>query len=293
MFKRLILATDLSAASNAVIESMGGLKTLGSEECLLVLALPQESDELIVEFRRDIIDQRLQAQKELLEKLGYQTETRIVTGSGKRELNRIAVEEDYALIVAGAEEHSLTSEIFSSSLAYDIVHHAEKPLLILRLEKDPDTGFAAAGEISAENEQPVLFATDFSANSETAFEYLESLVACGFKNIILYHVLDKGKIEPYLEDMLEDFQKEDLERLESMKRMLAEKGHANIEILLHYGRPAMDIVQLAEERRPQLILMGSQGRGFIRELYLGSVSHHVARRASTSVLLIPARREEA
>lgn len=292
MFKRFILATDLSGASNAVIEGLGGLKTLGAVECLLVLALPQNSDELIVEYRRDIIDQRLQAQKERLEKLGYRTETRIVTGPGKRELNRIAVEEDYALIVAGAEKHTLVSEIFSSTLAYDVMHLAEKPLLILRLEKDPEKGFSAAEAISAENEQPVLFATDFSENAETAFEYVEGMVARGFKNIILYHVLDKGKIEPYLEDMLEDFSKEDLERLESMKRMLAEKGDAHIEILLHYGHPAMDIVQLAEERRAQLILMGSQGGGFIRQLYLGSVSHNVARQAPASVLIIPAKREE-
>lgn len=50
MFKRFILATDLSGASIAVIESLGGLKTLGAEECLLVLALSQDSDELIVEY---------------------------------------------------------------------------------------------------------------------------------------------------------------------------------------------------------------------------------------------------
>lgn len=293
MFKRFILATDLSGASNALAESLGGLKTLGAEECLLVLALPQDSDELIVEYRRDIIDQRLLAQKERLEKLGYRTETRIVTGPAKRELNRIAVEENYALIVAGAEKHTLVSEIFSSTLAYDVMHLAEKPLLILRLEKDPGKGFSAAGAISAENKQPVLFATDFSENAEAAFEYLEGMVARGFKNIILYHVLDKGRIEPYLEDMLEEFSKEDMERLESMRHMLAEKGNAHIEILQQYGRPAMDIVKLAEERHVQLILMGSQGSGFIRQLYLGSVSHNVARQATASVLLIPAKREEA
>lgn len=292
MFKRFILATDLSGASNALAESLGGLKSLGAEECLLVLALPQETDELIVEFRRDVIDQRLQAQKEMLEKLGYRTETRIVMGPVRRELNRIALEEDYDLIVTGAEKHSLTTEILSGSLAYDIVHHAEKPLLIVRLAEDPETGFEAVLPIGVESESPVLYATDFSGNSETAFETLEGMVTRGFKNIILYHVLDKSKIEPYLEDMLADFTKENLERLESMKRILAEKGDVHIEILLHYGHPSQDIVKLAEERHVQLILMGSQGSGFIRELYLGSVSHNVARHAQASVLLIPAKREE-
>jgi nucleotide-binding universal stress UspA family protein len=293
MFKRFILATDLSGASNALAESLGGLKTLGAEACLLVLALPQETDEMIVEFRRDVIDKRLQAQKEMLEKLGYRTEIRIVMGAVRRELNRIAVEEGYALIVAGAEKHSLTTEILSGRLAYDIVHHAEKPLLIVRLAEDPETGFEAVSPLGAAYEDPILFATDFSENSGIAFEYLEGMVVKGFRNILLWHIQDKRKIEPYLEDMLEDFQKEDLERLEELKRRLAGHGNARIEIMMKYGNPALEIVKLAEERRPQLILMGSQGSGFIRELYLGSVSHNVARQAPANVLLIPARREEA
>jgi hypothetical protein len=37
-------------------------------------------------------------------------------------------------------------------------------------------------------------------------------------------------------------------------------------------------------------LMGSQGRGYIREIFLGSVSHNIARYAGVSVLLISAIR---
>ena len=37
-----------------------------------------------------------------------------------------------------------------------------------------------------------------------------------------------------------------------------------------------------------LTVMGSQGRGHLGELFLGSVSHNVARHAPVPVLLIPA-----
>jgi len=37
-------------------------------------------------------------------------------------------------------------------------------------------------------------------------------------------------------------------------------------------------------------VMGSQGRGFVSESFLGSVSHQVARRSPAPVLLIPAKR---
>jgi len=37
-------------------------------------------------------------------------------------------------------------------------------------------------------------------------------------------------------------------------------------------------------------VMGSQGRGFIGEVFLGSVSHQVVRRAPVPVLLVPTLR---
>ena len=44
------------------------------------------------------------------------------------------------------------------------------------------------------------------------------------------------------------------------------------------------------EKVIRLVVMGSQGHGFIKELFLGSVSHGVARLSDASVLLVPARR---
>jgi len=36
-----------------------------------------------------------------------------------------------------------------------------------------------------------------------------------------------------------------------------------------------------------LIVLGSQGRGFFNEIFIGSVSHQVARQSDVSVLLVP------
>ncbi|WP_281432328.1 hypothetical protein [Desulfatitalea alkaliphila] len=38
MFKRFIVATDLSPASFSVVSCLGGLKTYGAEQCLLIPA---------------------------------------------------------------------------------------------------------------------------------------------------------------------------------------------------------------------------------------------------------------
>lgn len=55
--------------------------------------------------------------------------------------------------------------------------------------------------------------------------------------------------------------------------------------------PADLIPERARKSGCSLILMGTQGRGFLNELFLGSVSHNVARRVPLPVLFVPALRE--
>ena len=62
------------------------------------------------------------------------------------------------------------------------------------------------------------------------------------------------------------------------------------EALLRYGSPAAEILKAVSEQSAQIVIMGSQGRGFVNESLLGSVSHNIARRSPVPVLLIPAKR---
>lgn len=95
---------------------------------------------------------------------------------------------------------------------------------------------------------------------------------------------------PHLKQQLDEFNKIDRERLEKMKAALKKKGNARIDIELVYGAPYTEIMRVIRERNVNLVVMGSQGRGFVKELFLGSVSHNVARNSEASVLLIPAKR---
>jgi len=106
----------------------------------------------------------------------------------------------------------------------------------------------------------------------------------------LLHVQDKERISPHLEDRINDFNEIDNARLQSMKKLLHEKGITDVDIILGYGAPAMEILRLVKELDIQLVVMGSQGRGYVKEFFLGSVSHKVARQSTSSVLLIPAKR---
>lgn len=294
MFSKIIVATDLSNASFAVVNCLGGLISYGASECLLLQCLGwPEASSLSLSYTTiaKYLESTLSEQKEILEKQGFKVTTRVVPGSAKREINRIADEEDYSLIVVGSTGHSIIGEAFLGGVAYSVIHNARKPVLLIRLEIKRDKKKEYMEATRCDFSKHVLFPTDFSENADHAFTYLQKLVSAGANQVTLMHVQDKGRIEPHLVNRLDEFNNIDRERLEKMKQMLEEKGRANISIELCYGSPSREIIRFINENNINLVVMGSQGRSFVEELFLGSVSHNVARHSVASVLLVPARQK--
>ena len=75
-----------------------------------------------------------------------------------------------------------------------------------------------------------------------------------------------------------------------MLRLKREKNMAP-EITSERGHTALKIMERAKESGLTLILMGTQGKGFLEELFLASVAH-VARRAPLAVLFVSAQARE-
>ncbi len=291
MFKHFIVATDLSPASFAVVNCLGALRACGAEQCLLLQSLTyREAASTALSYHTEPIEGMLKEQKEFLEKEGFAVEARIVVGSPKQEVTRIASEEDYSLIVVGAQGHSLVAERLLGGVAYGIIHNTKKPVLVVPVENKPGEEDACEPVSRRGFNDHVLFATDFSEIADNAFTFVEQLVANGARKVTLVHVQDKVKLEKHLKERLEEFNRIDHGRLEELKERLLKKGGPYIEIEIRYGKPFEEITRLVREHNVQLVVMGTQGRSFAGELFLGSVSHNVARSSVAPVLLIPAVR---
>jgi nucleotide-binding universal stress UspA family protein len=80
---------------------------------------------------------------------------------------------------------------------------------------------------------------------------------------------------------------------DAMAEILAEaKAHAaergvTAETHLVAGDPAAGICRLAEERRADMIIMGSRGHGPLAAAILGSVTSHVVQHAHCPVMVVP------
>ena len=289
MFSRLIVATDLSPASYAVVSCLGGLRSYGAKQCLLLQCLTlQEAGATAYSYTTEHLEGPLGEQKAILEKQGFEVEARTVPGFAKQEINRVAAEEDYSLIVVGSQGHSLVGGTLLGGVASGVIQSARKPVLLVPIEKKPGEENACQ-PVRCDFTAHVLFPTDFSENADHAFSYVEKLAADGARRITLLHVQDKTRIENHLEHRLEEFNEIDRERLGKLKDTLQEKSKAEVDIEISYGTPFAEITQLIRQRDAQLVVMGSQGRGFVAELFLGSVSNNVARHSDAPILLVPAK----
>ncbi len=63
-------------------------------------------------------------------------------------------------------------------------------------------------------------------------------------------------------------------------------GVMNIKTYLKQGDPAREILDLAKSTNPDLIVIGNRKRGFLRGVFLGSVSQRVAANSVCAVLVV-------
>lgn len=290
MFKRILIATDLSASSDAIIDCMADLKSFEVEEVILFYACGIRHLDTIAELIKQSVEIDLIRQQKKLESQGFKTNLVIMPGIPSEELKKVCKRKEVSLVVIGSHGESAANHILFrfGKVTSEVLHSHEQPLLLIRTKVKEENVERKISTLCRNLKEKILFATDFSNISNEAFQYVEKLVEDGCKNVTLIHVQDKIKIEKYLADKLEEFNRTDTERLDVLKNQLINKGAEIVDVKILYGIPSKEILE-ESKRGYSLIVMGSQGRGFFNEIFIGSVSHNVSRSADVSVLLIPAK----
>jgi nucleotide-binding universal stress UspA family protein len=138
--------------------------------------------------------------------------------------------------------------------------------------------------------EKILFATDFSESSEKAFAYMKKLAHHFGSAVTAAHVIDLtiatrspeamvGFSMPELREIGEDGIRK--VRGELRRDHVIENG-----IVLTAGNPAAAVVNFAREFKPDLIVMGTRGKGDLERFILGSTAEGVLRHASCPVLTV-------
>lgn len=192
--------------------------------------------------------------------------------------------------MVGSREYSLLGETFLGGVANDVMHHACKPVLLLRINSK--AGCNEYGPTHFKFNEHVLYPTDFSDNSNHAFPYVEKLVANGAKRVTLLHVRKKHPLDQKQCFRSGEGHDADKFRLQRMKDLLQQCGKADITVEVCAGTPIIEILRLIQEREVELVVMATHSRGLLGEILLGSVSYGVSRHSEVGVLFIPPQQSD-
>lgn len=283
MIKKLLVVNQTLPYDDLVLKFARSLKFLGAKEVVVANNITTLSDRLVDGYDPLVIEESLKE----IEKEGFTTRMLELQDLPVEDINKLVQNDDTydSLIMVGAKRSSLGKRIFDTEFAYELIQTPSKPILIVRIDEENEKFSTVPAELSPESH--VLFPTDFSENAHQAFQYLERMVEAGIRKVTLMHIQDISKISPYLDYRIIEFNQIDRDRLEELKKRLEEKGAAKVDIILEMGRPFREISRVVEENHVDLLILGRQGKGIIKDIFIGSNSNNLARRAHTSVLLVP------
>jgi universal stress protein A len=133
----------------------------------------------------------------------------------------------------------------------------------------------------------IVVGIDFNAPSLAALEYARSLAKSFESSVSLVHVIQPvtTEIYTYSAEMVQNWERAAYERLWALfpaEERTTLQGRAEVRV----GAAVEEILNFAEERKADLIILGTHGRGPLGHLFLGSVAERVVRRAQCPVLTV-------
>ena len=157
----------------------------------------------------------------------------------------------------------------------------------------------------------ILYATDLSKNSVYAFRYATKMAEKYDAGMIILHVIEpipsiaKHYMKVYVDESKweEKIKYEQDLAIERIKKRLQEFCKQETQeppqclaqvssILVRPGYPVEEILKAADEEDCSIIVLGTHGKGFLKQTFLGSVARSVLDRAKKPVFIVPLPYEE-
>ncbi|MDD5306803.1 MAG: universal stress protein [Deltaproteobacteria bacterium] len=140
----------------------------------------------------------------------------------------------------------------------------------------------------------ILVPTDFSEHSDEAIKQAVDIAEQNDAKIYLLHVIDKLQqcavdycisIET-MQQVQAESEKEATRKMKEEVRKIAQSRKVDVTFDVKGGVPYAEILRQQEDRKADLIVIGSHGRTGIMRTLIGSVAEKVMRESKCPVLLV-------
>jgi len=139
----------------------------------------------------------------------------------------------------------------------------------------------------------ILFCTDFSENAAFAFDFaLEQARHSPECTLFLLHVVPEPEAQffntyLYEVDNVDSKGKQDMDEKIRAAYVSRLPAGVKMEIEIRGGTEADNILECAEEKKTDLIIIGRQGRSSVGKVFFGNVTEKVVRKSRCPVLVVP------
>ncbi len=184
-----------------------------------------------------------------------------------------------SLIVVGARGKSLIEGILLGSVSLAVLRRSRTSVLIMRHKVIGNREAKSFEMFCPRILSRVLCPVDFSRYSEYAVDLVSRTDGVG--EVVLFYVVSRGETKGEIDLCIRKAK----DRLGEIRSVLAAKG-MKARAIVRIGHPATEIMKVADEEDVSVIWMSSVGRGWFRELLIGSCADAVAVNAKRPVIII-------
>jgi nucleotide-binding universal stress UspA family protein len=286
--KNLVIGTTLTAESDWIVRTGAAIaRATGAVPWLVyaynLQAFPSELgafDNAWIEEQTEILRQRLDRQARetgLADLPGFGPDQACLSlDTPHHAIEDLARKVRAGLIVVGASEGNALQRAFLGSTADRVIRKAPCPVFVVRA----GTTFPPSR---------VLVPVDLSPVSAGALRFATAFLreAWGGKMVDLetLFVLNPLEVEGSLQftpDQIERFAGEELGRFTQMN---APAAHTSHQVLIGY--PREEILREIEDRRADVVILGTHGRSGFERMMIGSIASEVLQRARCNIVVVP------
>lgn len=298
MIERILYPTKFEEFSLEILKSICCLKSTGLETVVLLHVIDinnpyklfsQGELGIVVNLTKiqEAASERLSSYSEYLASKGVEGRIAVAAGPLVSEIIRIAQEERASLIVTGRRQRGLLGDLFIGSTTDRIINESPIPVLVMGHQASNEIKGEAIEQVCHRMFRKILFALDWSPETERATEYLQAFGQMEASEVIIVHVVESR--EPEADQMTAGAQETietRKEKLESFNQALRENGFNSKAFLIHGDRSYDEINRIASEESVSIIVMGSRGKGLKDRILRGSVSQRVLEDSEKPVLVV-------
>ena len=281
----ILWATDFSKEAGDALKIAQGFAKAFNAKLTALHVVPDYTPVLhevvaaqVADFSMRIRELRKETRKKIEAEAGKRritfTDILVESGSAPKKIVETAERKKADLIVIGRKGLSAMEKVFVGSVANQVLRASSVPVLMTGGGK-PRASF-----------KKILVPTDFSVQEEIERDYAWALAGAFGADLTLLHVLElhEYSFSPReLQAVFDDV----LGRLK--KRKARTKGSFQVrEDVTRAVNAAAGIVEYAERKKSDLIVMSTCTEGFLQRFFLGSNTEKVIAYAGIPVFAIPA-----